>query len=611
MRIPKNHSLLSYAFLVIICLAMVNSGLNMIGHGITFKNPATYDYIVFFQYVDGSSGEYSNDLAYDQDNNMIITGATWSHDFPDINAQPLSEEDMGWGGLYVTKISQRGSILWSTVHHGRGRSQGMSCVTDSQNNVVIAGYTESLDFPTQKAINTSNLEKEVIILMKFNPNGQLLWSIYVGGSEEDKCTSVAIDSEDNIIVAGSTNSVDFPVQNAFDSILRVANSKGFISKFSSDGSLIWSTFFGGPDGKNDINDISVDSENNIIVTGRVWGSGMPLKNAFDSTLELSDAFITKFTPNGSLIFSSFIGGRDIDIGSSVTVDSHDNLFVTGVTDSNDFLIHNTTYTQSHQGYESDVFITKITKNGQLEWSTFIGGSRGDGLAGIAADVDNSDNLIMIGDTHSNDFPVKNAYHSEKFGDINDFDIFLVKFSSVGSLLWSTLLGGSENDDGGGQAHLEYGLKVNQRDKIVITGGTRSKDFLGKKIEDDHSFVYQNVFVIILEDPTNYFSDISSIAFQLLEMASLIMLIVGSVMILIKRGSPNVTKFGCLYMLAAAISVNILPQLKGILWLIEHGPQTTIFPIPLYIFLFFPNFSFYASLELVSYFFFLLPSKKIF
>ena len=229
--------------------------------------------------------------------------------------------------------------------------------------------------------------------------------------------------------------------------------------------LSYSTYLGG--GNWDYGSgIAVDSSGNAYVAGQTVSSDFPTLNPYQTYQGPGDAFVTKLSNSGnSLIYSTYLGGGDYDIGHGIAVDGSGNAYVTGATASSNFPTLNPY--QTHQGPTGywDVFVTKLSSSGSLIYSTYLGGGSSDWGQSIA--VDGSGNAYVTGYTTSSNFPTLNAYQSTFQGV---YDVFVTKLSSYGnSLIYSTYLGGSGEDDG-------FGIAVDGSGYAYLTGITGSFDF---------------------------------------------------------------------------------------------------------------------------------------
>ncbi len=328
------------------------------------------------------------------------------------------------------------NLSFSLLLGGENVDEGLSLIVDGDSNVIAVGRTYSEDFHSLNAYDSS-LNKNDVFITKISTPNCLLWSTFLGGNDSDIGLGVVADSQNNIIVTGETESYDFPTINSYDTSLN-GETDGFIAKFTASCSLLWSTFLGG-NSRDMCEDVTLDSKDNIIVTGHTTSSDFPVLDGYcNSNQGQSDIFITKLAANGSLLWSTYLGGIKGDEGKGIMVDKQDNVIITGFTASSDFPVLNA-FIDTHQG-STDVFVTKVSSNGTLIWSTFLGGEDSDSGESIA--VNNQNSIIVTGQTESNYFPTVNANDSTYNGLC---DGFITKFNSSGVLEWSSYLGGSEND----------------------------------------------------------------------------------------------------------------------------------------------------------------------
>ncbi len=298
---------------------------------------------------------------------------------------------------------------------------------------------------------------------------ELLYSTYLGGSDADGGYDVAVDAEGCAYVTGYTWSTDFPTVNPYDGSLN-GFADVFVAKLSASGSsLIYSTYLGGNDFDTDDMGISiaVDGKGCAYVTGRTGSTNFPTVNPYDGSYNgLNDAFVTKLSASGnSLVYSTYLGGGyGDDRGFDIAVDSEGCAYVTGRTESPSFPIANP-YDGSFNG-GCDVFVIKFSVAGDsLCYSTFLGGGQHDEGRDIA--VDDEGCAYVTGSTDSPDFPRVNPYDGNLDGR---FDAFMTKLSVAGnSLVYSTYLGGSDDDYGGS-------IAVDDRSCALVTGWTLSSDF---------------------------------------------------------------------------------------------------------------------------------------
>jgi beta-propeller repeat-containing protein len=321
----------------------------------------------------------------------------------------------------------------------------------------------------------------------YDPDRELIvdpgiqYTTFLGGSSDDIGAGIAVDASGNAYIGGTTQSPDFPTTvGAFQRTGAVQNfAEAFVAKLNAQGSaLVYATFLGGSDmefGRR----IAIDASGNAYITGQTKSSNFPTTaNAFDRTLNIpancprcatdnTDGFVTKLNASGSaLVYSTYLGGTDYDSPRGIAVDAGGNAYVMGETLSPDFP---TTAGAFDRTYNTnyDIFVTKLNAAGSaLTYSTFIGGTQVDNGERIA--VDSGGNAYVMGFSSSTDFPTTpGAFDTTNNGG---FDVTLSKLNPSGSaLVYSTYLGGSGMDSGGG-------LVVNDAGEAYVCGGSGSLNF---------------------------------------------------------------------------------------------------------------------------------------
>jgi hypothetical protein len=335
---------------------------------VTKINP-TGSALVYSTYLGGSGQDWGSGIAVDSAGNAYITGSTASTEFPTMN--PLQT---AYGGgqydAFVSEINRTGSALvYSTYLGGSGNDYGYSIAVDSAGNASVTGYTESTDFPTQSPLQpTYGGGSFDAFVAKINAAGSLVYCTYLGGSLSDVGHGIAVDSSGNVYVTGGTTSADFPVTpGAFQTVINGGNNSdffdAFVAKINAAGSaLVYSTYLGGNYADFGY-DIAVDSSGNAYITGYTEGGGFPITpGAFQTACKNScnkyDAFVTRINTVGSaLVYSTYLGGGNLDVGSAIAVDSAGSAYVTGWTLSSNFPTKNPL--QPTNGGQSDAFVTKI------------------------------------------------------------------------------------------------------------------------------------------------------------------------------------------------------------------------------------------------------------
>jgi hypothetical protein len=430
--------------------------------------------LIYSTYLGGSNFDSGGGIAVDASGNAYVTGDTQSNNFPTI-AGAFDMVFAGPSDAFVAKLDPAGSaLIYSTYLGGSNVDLGAGIALDASFNAYVAGYTASTNFPTTAGAFDTTLDGSFDgFVAKLNSTGSaLVYSTYLGGADHDFSFGIALDASLNAYATGRTYSTDFPTTaGAFQtSNAGGGGSDAFLAKLNSTGSaLVSSTYLGGS--SDDLgSDIAVDVSLNAYVTGNTTSTNFPTTaGAFQTTNAGSnDAFVTKVDPTGSsLVYSTYLGGSQIDEGMGIAVDASFNAYVTGDTHSPNYPTTAGAFDTTHAG-SSDGFVTKLNPTGSapLVYSTYLGGFGLDSGSGIA--VDTSFNAYVAGNTESIDFPTTaGAFQTANAGL---FDAFVMKLNPTGSaLVYSTYLGGSSDD-------FSADIAVDASFNAYATGTTGSANF---------------------------------------------------------------------------------------------------------------------------------------
>jgi hypothetical protein len=332
-------------------------------------------------------------------------------------------------------------LVYSTYVGGSDNEEVYGGTIDASGNAYITGMTLSVNLPVVDPAQGSNTGDRDAFVTKLNAAGDaLVYSTYIGGYERDEAYGVVVDTSGSAYIVGATESSNFPTVNQYET--SDAYIDGFVAKLNPAGNaLVYSTYLGG-DGQDYGQDIAVDTSGNAYVTGLTSSVNFPTENPFQvSNGGGYDAFVTKLNSAGNgLVYSTYLGGSDTDYGYSIALGSSGNAYVSGITVSTDLPTENP-FQASNAGGVCDAFVAKLTSGGNaLVYSTYLGGSDAD--YGYAIDVDGSDNAYAAGGTYSTNFPTENPFQSDNGGGGN-CDAFVTKLNSAGNdLVYSTYLGGS-------------------------------------------------------------------------------------------------------------------------------------------------------------------------
>ncbi len=384
--------------------------------------------LIYSTFIGGSHYELPQSIGADPDGNIWICGETGSSNFP-TTSDAYNSTLSGLIDMFILKLSSsNGSILYSSYIGGTGAESAMSMSFDSEQNLWTTGITDSDDFPMTPSslypVFNGTLDAVVFQLSK---NGTtLLYSTYLGGTDDDRGYGLLVDSSDDVWVAGTTDGFDFPTTSDAYKNTTYGGTDIILLKLASDGSeLLYSSYFGGSDTDN-VMSIALDSSGNIWGTGSTSSTVFPTTpGAYDSSYAGSyDCVVFQFASNGSLLYSTYLGGSDQDHGRSISVDRNNAVWVSGDTSSATFPITPDAFNETYGGYR-DIFLLSLAPNGTtLYYSTFLGGSDFDVRPSLAMTPDGR--AWMAGQTRSDDFPTtENAFNRSLSGSD---DVFVASFT---------------------------------------------------------------------------------------------------------------------------------------------------------------------------------------
>ena len=450
--------------------------------------PLVIDPIISYStYLGGAGDDYARAVAVSPEGAAYITGTTESIDF--ISAPGSASAGPGNSDVFVVKLAPGGDVLYTTFLGGGDMDRGEGIAVDATGAAFVTGATSSSDFPVRSAFQPAFGGDSDAFVAKLDPTGSSLdYSTFLGGSAFDSARGAAVDAQGNLVTMGQTLSDNFPTSNARQPV-RFGEVDAFVAKINATGTgLVFSTYHGGSG--NDLPfyfqgvsvcgtpvdapgwGVAIDAFGFIYVAGTTESTDFPLANAIQAAHRggLRDAFVSKFWPDGrALVYSTYIGGTGGDSARGLAVDPIGNAYVTGGTKSNDFPITPSAVSHTIVG-DYDAFVFKLVPDGsRLAYSTFIGGTNGEGGNAIAVDL--FGNVTFVGHTQSANYPVADGIGPPSPAGTN---LFLTKMNSSGSsVLYSSYLGGNADELPCG---LNMGIAVDRFNSAYVAAGTASTDF---------------------------------------------------------------------------------------------------------------------------------------
>ncbi|HYL04998.1 MAG TPA: SBBP repeat-containing protein, partial [Thermoanaerobaculia bacterium] len=464
--------------------------------------------------TDGASDgkDFAVDCAVDGSGNLYVTGVVSSPNFPTANALYTHLDGFN---PWIAKLDPDGQLVYATYlpgTHGSlnpraGFNGGTGIAVDAAGNAYVGGITESTSLPVTPDALQKTFEGALAdgFVVQLDPAGKLVYLSYLGGSNFDTVSCVALDGAGSFYVSGGTSSDDFPLANALQSKRGGGKVFGgldvFVTKFNPGfAGVAWSTLLGGS-GDETSSGLAVDAAGNVLVTGWTSSPDFPLEKPFQAVNKggvnrsfgiATDVFVTKLAADGSrLVFSTFLGGTGPEYPDPdnftrrVAVDPDGNVYVISDTASTDFPTTEDALQRTYGGGPSDAFLSKFSPQGELLYSTFLGGS--DAERGRSIVLDAEGNVYIAGQTYSADFPTVDPVQAKLAGKANAYLIQLDP--TLRKILFSTYLGGSGEDGA-------LGLALGPDGDLYLAGEVSSNDFLTTPgaVQRDYGGGPQDAFV---------------------------------------------------------------------------------------------------------------------
>jgi hypothetical protein len=358
----------------------------------------------------GGSGEDINyfPISLLSDGGIVITGTTSSTSKIATNGVHDTTYGGGTSDIYLAVFEPTGKLRWSSYFGGEEIDGEPGIAVDKSDNIYLVGYTLSkLYISTANSFQPASKGSYEGFCAKFDKNGRLIWSTYYGGVGSDAFYSVAIDSEDNLYLGGDMNSAQLATAGSFKQNYG-GNGDGLLVKFNKDGERIWATYFGSG-GLDEIYYVKADHQDNIYIMGLTTSkSGIASSGAYSSqNAGEEDIFLAKFNAKGERIWSTFIGGEGLDTTYGCDFDKDNNIYLAIMTQSLSFPITENVPSIYYNGGTWDAVFVKFSKDGELKWSTYLGGDGNDRAIGIT--LDSELNIIASVNSDSKGLATAGAY----------------------------------------------------------------------------------------------------------------------------------------------------------------------------------------------------------
>jgi hypothetical protein len=456
--------------------------------------------LIYNSYYGGNEADEARSITLDKDDSFYIFGYTLSSDLP-TSSNSFQDSLKGSYDAFIAKFDSSGNHIWSTYIGGSNVDIASSIKTTFDNHLILVGYSNSSDFPTTTgAFQINNAGQYDVFIIKMDTSGQIIWSTLFGGMGGELGIDASIDLNNNIIVGGQTNSSNFPYTTGAFQPLPLGGNDAFVAKFNPSGQLLWATCYGGTS-TEDAHAITSDYENNVIITGMSNSNDLTVSTNALQTFNngFFDIYIAKFSANGNFIWGTYFGGTNYDDVYGIHCDSLNNLYLAGRTASVDFeTTANAFQTTKNNGIDACIF--KLSTDGNLIWSTYLGGDGDDFADRIYVDKNNnvttlintiSDTLSLIADTIFTNYP------------LNFEKVYIATLDSSGTPIWTSYFGGGNIDKA-------YDFKIASGGKLFFTGTSQSTNLpTTNNAYQSNINTYIDSYIGIIES-TLFFTDTTSL-----------------------------------------------------------------------------------------------------
>ena len=388
--------------------------------------------LIYSTYLGGDQSEYGRGIAVNE-YYFIVTGSTSSEDFPTHN--PLTGEDAlsGTQDAFITCFDTAGGLVLSSFLGGGAEEAGNTVDIGETFSVVLAGNTDSDDFPTVNPLpgQAAHLgaTKDGFIARFSLDSPDLEFSTYLGGVGYDELKQTVFTEDASIVFSGRTASADFPTVNPLPEGSGLqGGSAGIFGIISPAYALDCSSYLGGTGidqvwglavspgtGEFEIHLVGTTSSPDFPTVDPLAEGGGGLDGSYDGFV----ASVNWISPLASLSFSSYLGGSANDYTLAVALADSD-LCIAGWSESTDFPVRNPLPGQGTYSGGQDVVLARIDSGHNLTFSSYLGGSLSDNANDTAVD---DQRWVVTGWTASTDFPVLHEY--QDFAGVSDVFITLI------------------------------------------------------------------------------------------------------------------------------------------------------------------------------------------
>lgn len=302
----------------------------------------------------------------------------------------------------------------------------LGVVSDSQGNIFVTGlfYSPTMTFGNTTLINAGGSD---FYMAKFNSQGEAVFAINLGNDALESGVGIAVDESDNVYVTGYFTGATLEIGSFSLINYDTESSDIFVAKFNNDGEVQWAKSAGSESGDGS-NDIAVDQNGYVFVTGYFAGNEMHFESTTLTSFGNMDIFTVRYDADGNEMWAINAGGDGFEQGIGISTDNMGNSYVTGY-----FSSETATFGFAEISNEgiNDIFVVKYDENGIEQWVKGVGGSLYEGGTGIT--TDSFGNVYLTGYFASTSLDFGNGVQISNQGSQS---VFVAKYDTDGAAIWA-------------------------------------------------------------------------------------------------------------------------------------------------------------------------------
>jgi hypothetical protein len=392
----------------------------------------------------------------------------------------ITLDRIGGQTIFIIKYDPNGKVIWAKTAGGSQYDRGNAIATDAKGNVYITGEFSSATISFGSiSINNSGSSGKDIFVAKYDPSGNLLWVKGAGGSSSEEGYGIATDLNGNVFATGRFAS--FSAKFGGTTLSNSGSTTDFfLAKYDSLGNTLWAKSAGGT-----LNDggfgLVTDANGNAYIAGTFFSPTISFESTTFTNAGVVDHFVVKYDGSGNVLWAKSAGGTTNDFGTGIALEPNGGVYVTGQFTSPKISFGGTTLTNQGVG---DIFVTKYDASGTVLWAKGIGGKLEDYGRAITSDV--AGNVYITGNFYSNTID----FGTTTLTNAGVTDIFVAKLDSSGAMLWATSVGDSMHE-------FAYGITTDAQNNPVIVGAFFGRNLkVGNDNLKNNSYFFQGYSIFI-------------------------------------------------------------------------------------------------------------------